>query len=479
MKKVLLALLSMTLITTCEKPVNTPHKPAQSYISQYFESIKHAPRDLRQFLWKMPKGGDIHHHALGSVFAEDYLDLAQEKNLFINPDSYQLYFDQTDALSKNDDQAISINELLNNDSSERDHIIDHWSVRNHRENGRNGHHWFFSTFQKFEPAMIGNESRFLSKLCAAAARENIQYLETMVAVPSILERAGQLTEGKTWNPQTSVKDHLTDWFHHLEARGIDQWAEYNAEVMDHWIRSTVTHGVTLRFQTVSLRIIPDLEVVFAHLLLAFKTALLSENLVGVNFVAPEDHTLSLANYNIHMAMFHFLRNRYPEVKLSLHAGELALHKGDTQPEDLTFHIDRAVTVGGAQRIGHGIGILSETRKEELLTIMRKRQIAVEINLESNAVILETHPETHPLKTYLEAGVPVCVSSDDAGILRSDLTRQYEMLVEYYPEITYAELKKIVKNSIRFSFLNSADKSEEEKRLEDAFQVFEKNQQPGV
>lgn len=477
MKKVLLALISMTLISTCEKPLNTYSPSTQSDIARYFDSIRQNPQSLREFLWRMPKGGDIHHHALGSVFAEDYLELAQEKDLFVNPDSYQLYFDETDALARQDEAAISINQLLRTDPLEREQIIDHWSVRNHREYGRSGHHWFFSTFQKFESAMIGNEPYFLSKLCEAAAKENVQYLETMVAVPSILERVAKLTEGKDWNPQTSIKDHLTDWFDYLETQGIDQWAGYNTEVMDHWMKSTDTHGVTLRFQTVSLRIIPDLPVVFAHLLLAFKSAVLSENLVGVNFVAPEDHTLSLSHYNTHMAMFHFLRNQYPEVHLSLHAGELALGKGDTQPEDLTFHIDRAVTVGGAQRIGHGLDILSETRKTELLTLMKKRKVAVEINLESNAVILETHPGTHPLKTYLEAGVPVCIASDDAGILRSDLTRQYEMLVEYYPEISYAELKEIVMNSISFSFLNAADKSKEAKRLEDAFEVFEKSQQP--
>lgn len=464
----------MTLITSCEKPPKNNVKVAENSISQYFESIKKDPEALREFLWKIPKGGDIHHHALGSVFAEDYLDLALDKGLFINPDSYQLYYDETDALSKEDEKAISINELLSNDPSEKENIIDHWSIRNHRENGRNGHHWFFSTFQKFEPAMIGNEPYFLSKLCEAAALENIQYLETMVAVPSILQRVAGLTGNKEWDPQTSVKDHLSDWLNHLEIRGIDQWAEYNAEVMDHWIKSTETHGVTLKFQTVGLRIIPEMPVIFAHLALAFKTALLTENLVGVNFVAPEDHSISLSYYKTHMAMFRFLRAQYPEVRLSLHAGELAEGKGNVQAKDLTFHIDQAITVASAQRIGHGIDIHSEKRKEELLTIMRERKIAVELNLESNAVILETTAKTHPLKTYLQAGVPVCIASDDAGILRSDLTRQYEMLVEYYPEINYQELRELVANSIRYSFLDSNDKVKEMEKLEERFDEFEQH-----
>lgn len=473
MKKVLLAIVFMTLITTCRTKTENALFSAFLQTDQQFESIKNNPIKLREFLWKMPKGGDIHHHALGSVFAEDYLELAIEKGLFINPQSYQLYFDETDALSKHDEQAVPINELLGKSAAAREHIIDHWSVRNHKEHGRNGHHWFFSTFHKFEPAMIGNEPWFLSKLCAAAARENVQYLETMVAVPSIVQRVSRLVEDKPWAPETSMKDHLAEWLGYLEDQGIDQWAEYNAEVMDHWIKSTDRHGVTLRFQTVGFRITPELPVIFAHLLLAFKTALVSHNLVGVNFVAPEDHSISLSHYKAHMAMFHFLRNQYPQVQLSLHAGELSLAKGDTQPRDMTYHIDEAITVAGAQRIGHGVDILSEIRKDELLTIMRKRQIAIELNLESNAVILETTRDTHPLKTYIEAGVPVCIASDDAGILRSDLTRQYEMLIAYYPELSYTQLKETVTNSIQFSFLNPADKSVELERLKDAFMEFEK------
>ncbi|MCE7996037.1 MAG: hypothetical protein HEP71_28920 [Roseivirga sp.] len=479
MKKAFLTIACITLITTCENSQETCIDFTRNDIGQYFENVKKDPVALREFLWQMPKGGDIHHHALGSVFAEDYVNLALDKGLYINPDTYQLYFDETDALSKDDEQAIPINTLIDRDSLAKEHIIDHWSVRNHKENGRDGRHWFFSTFQKFEPAMIGNEPYFLSKLCKAASLENVQYLETMVAVPSIVQRVGRLTEGKEWKPQTSVKDHLDDWFNHFEEKDIDQWAEYNAEVMDHWIRSTNTHGVTLKFQAVGLRIIPDLPITFAHLVLAFKTALITKNLVGVNFVAPEDHTISLSHYKTHMAMFRFLRYKYPEVKLSLHAGELVPDKGDVQANDLTYHIDEAITIAEAQRIGHGVDILSEPRKDELLTIMRKRQIAVELNLESNAVILETTPKTHPLQTYLEADVPLCISSDDAGILRSDLTRQYEMLVEYYPGISYGELKGLVENSIQYSFLDENDRTIELKKLKRLFQEFEKNKRPGV
>jgi hypothetical protein len=474
MKKVLHLLLLMTLITTCQQKEKTTKTSAPDPIDLYFERIKGEPAALRSFLWKMPKGGDIHHHALGAVPAEDYLETALEKSLWINPCSYRLYFDETDALSKSDEQALPVTDLLKTKPEIREAIIDHWSVRNHITHGRNGHHWFFATFEKFESAMVGNEPYFLSRLCKAAAEENIQYLETMVAVPGIMQRVAGLTSDKEWNPGISVKDHLEGWFEYLNARQINQWAEYNAEVLDHWMSTTENHGVTLRFQTIGLRIIPEMEVVFAHLLLAFKTALLTDNLVGVNFVAPEDHVVSLAAYETHMAMFRFLKAKYPEVNLSLHAGELAHGKGDATAKDMTSHIDLAITVAGTQRIGHGTDLHSEIRKDEILTLMQRHEIAVEINLESNAVILETDHSNHPLKTYIEAGVPVCIASDDPAILRSDLTHQYEMLVEYYPEISYPQLKKIVTNSVRYSFLNLKDRTAELQRLNTAFKKFERD-----
>ena len=69
------------------------------------------------------------------------------------------------------------------------------------------------------------------------------------------------------SPVPLIEDHLNEWLSYLEEQGIDQWAEYNAEIMDHWMETTDKQGTTLRFQTVALRTIPDLAIVFAYILL--------------------------------------------------------------------------------------------------------------------------------------------------------------------------------------------------------------------
>jgi hypothetical protein len=49
------------------------------------------------------------------------------------------------------------------------------------------------------------------------------------------------------------------------------------------------------------------------------------------------------------------------------------------------------------------------------------------------------------------GVPVALSTDDEGVSRIDLTREYVRAVETYA-LTYADLKELVRNSLEYSFL---------------------------
>jgi adenosine deaminase/adenosine deaminase CECR1 len=70
-------------------------------------------------------------------------------------------------------------------------------------------------------------------------------------------------------------------------------------------------------------------------------------------------------------------------------------------------------------------------------------------------------------------VPFVLSTDDAGILRTNLTQQYVIAALRYPELKYEDFRKFALNSIKFSFLPSAKKSELEKKLEEQLDVFER------
>src|SRR6202042_1506671 len=116
-----------------------------------------------------------------------------------------------------------------------------------------------------------------------------------------------------------------------------------------------------------------------------------------------------------------------------------LAPGLVAPDGLTFHIRSAVEQGHAERIGHGVDIMYEDHPYDLLKEMATHHVMVEVNLTSNDVILGVKGADHPLPLYRKYGVPVALSTDDEGVLRTDITHQYEMAAETF-DLTYPDLK---------------------------------------
>ena len=191
------------------------------------------------------------------------------------------------------------------------------------------------------------------------------------------------------------------------------------------------------------------ETVFAQILLAFELATADPRVVGLNLVMPEDGYVSMKDYRLHMQMIDALHGYYPQVHISLHAGELAL--GLVPTDGLKFHIRSAVEKGHAERIGHGVDVMYEERPYELMKEMAERHVMVEINLTSNDVILNVKGDHHPLQLYRQYGVPVALSTDDEGVSRIDLTNEYVRAVDTY-RFTYLELKQMVRTGLEHDFL---------------------------
>jgi hypothetical protein len=442
-------------------------------VEEYFEQVKAKPKALKEFFIKMPKGGDIHHHSSGTPYAERYIFYALQDSCYINPKSYQLYCNRRDALEQQDSSVVLINSLISANPNQKDSIIDNWSVRNYKERGLDGHDLFFSTFRKFSPAFVGHESQHLSEICKKASADNISYIESMIRVKNIQDSLAKYASKIQWNIENStIEEALASLYEQYEDSNIDKWAWANADSLNSYFNRTDKHGIELRFQTYGLRVSSNQSAIFGQLILAFKTTELTDNLVGVNFVAPEDNFNALENYNLHMQMFEFLGKKHPTVNISLHAGELVLGKGSVKKEDIEYHITEALKIANAKRVGHGVDLISETNYETLLEEMKNNNRAVEINLESNEVILETDRTSHPINKYLAYGVPLCICTDDEGVLRTNLNNQYALLVKYVPDISYNQVKQIVYNSIKYSFVKEEKKIELIKELNKRFKTFE-------
>ena len=174
--------------------------------------------------------------------------------------------------------------------------------------------------------------------------------------------------------------------------------------------------------------------------------------VGINFVQPEDGRVAMAEYTRQMRMIGYLHGLYPKVHIALHAGELA--EGLVRPEGLRFHIRQAIEVAHAERIGHGVDVMEEDGAAALLKEMAARHVLTEINLTSNDVILEVAGGSHPLPLYRAAAVPVALSTDDEGVNRIDLTHEYVRAVSEF-HLGYHDLKQMARASLEHSFLSGA------------------------
>ena len=82
------------LVLLCSNVVPAASQPAASFTeartARYFDSIREDPNLLVAFLLQMPKGGDLHSHLAGAIYAETLIDWAGQQNACVDPTTYYL-----------------------------------------------------------------------------------------------------------------------------------------------------------------------------------------------------------------------------------------------------------------------------------------------------------------------------------------------------------------------------------------------------
>ena len=76
---------------------------------------------------------------------------------------------------------------------------------------------------------------------------------------------------------------------------------------------------------------------------------------------------------------------------------------------------------------------------------------IEICLTSNDVILGVTKAQHPLATYIRYGVPVALATDDEGVSRSEISREFLKAAEEQG-LGYNQLKTMARTSLQYAFL---------------------------
>jgi adenosine deaminase len=434
-----------------------------------FEAARADHTSLRAFLQRMPKGGDLHTHLWGAVYAERFIAWATAQDLCVERATTSL----TQPPCDKSRGTLPASEARR-DQQLYDRLVDAFSMRAFLPTTAvpTGHDQFFATFDKFGAA-AGPEfvAMMLNQLRQYQA-ENVQYVEVMTSFdcPGDRDKFRTAIGGKADDAARLAA---------LEASGLEQCvatsrreliaalADIKKQLACEQPNAEAACNVTFRLIAQILRDMP-LDDVFIQTALAAALIRVEPQVVALNFVQPEDDLIARRDYSRHMQIIRFLAR---DVPVALHAGELWI--GLVPPPDLAFHIREAIEVGGARRIGHGVALAFERDMAGLLSEMRARPVVVEINLTSNDVILSVRGKDHPLPAYLAAGVPVVISTDDAGVSRINLSNEYFRAARDYG-LDYRTLKAIARNALTYSFLDEADKRKELGRLDRASAEFERS-----
>jgi hypothetical protein len=432
------------------------------------EAARDNHTELRAFLRRMPKGGDLHTHLSGAVYAERFIAWAAQQKLCADPAHVLLSKPQCDLPGD-----VSAADAMH-DQKLYDQLVNAFSTRFFVPTVAvpSDHDKFFAAFDKFGAA---SGPRFVDMTVDQLKQydsENVQYVEFMASFSCWNDRDKFI---KAMAEQTDDPGRLAA----LRANGLDDCVTAKRDDLVASIgkiRSDLgcDQQATRTGCRVSFRYIAQIlrnsspDEVFLQTAIAAALIRAEPQVVALNLVQSEDNLIARSDYTRHMEIVAFLAS---DVPVALHAGELWL--GDVPPPDLTFHIRHAVEIARARRIGHGVTLAFENDMEGLLTEMRRRPVAVEINLSSNNIILGVRGKNHPLATYLAAGVPVVISTDDAGVSRINMTNEYFRAVDDQG-LDYPTLKAIARNALIHSFLDETQKRKELERLDQSYIEFERS-----
>jgi hypothetical protein len=434
-------------------PAAAARAPATLRTERYLTAIAGDRARLIDFLTRMPKGGDLHHHLTGAVYAESYIDYAVADGDCIDGASFTIQAPPCDPAAGKFPAARALT-----DFPFRTRAIDALSIRDFipTSDDRDVRLHFFATFGKFDLVTNGHWGEMLAEVVGRAAQQHEIYLETMLTPDQ--GAALSLAQKVTYTADFAA---LRARFDAAGMSTVVAQARRNLDAAETKMRAVLGCGgarpdagcaLTLRYQNQVLRALPPVDV-FAQMLAGFELGTADARVVAVNLVQSQDEYRALHDFRLHMQMLDYLHRQFPRVHISLHAGELT--PGEVPPAELYgSHIRDSIELGHAERIGHGLDIAYERDAPALLAEMARGHILVEDCLYSHEVVRGMRGGDNVLPIYLRAGVPIALATDDEGVVRSELTWYFARAVSGYG-LDYYTLKRFVRDSLEHAFVPGA------------------------
>ena len=220
-----------------------------------------------------------------------------------------------------------------------------WSAKDYNYVDYPSDKLFFESFMKFEPAIKNNFEKGLLELKNRAITENVSYIETQLStIPCAMNTDGltkfntRLRQLATQKDEKAIMQSLDSVYNTLLQKNAASYAtDFNTNFVAklHNELKIDDNRFTMRYQNFVLRFMEPVDL-FKNLVVAFISADSSPLMAGVNIVSPEDGETSMKDYWLHMVMFKYCHTRYPNVKYTMHAGELTLRISTTGRADLAY-----------------------------------------------------------------------------------------------------------------------------------------------
>jgi adenosine deaminase len=141
-----------------------------------------------------------------------------------------------------------------------------------------------------------------------------------------------------------------------------------------------------------------------------------------------------------------IRSYAQELNEAAAAGfKITIHSGETTGVTELWDAVRAVR---PKRIGHALAAVADA---DLLAYLAEHSIAIEACPTTNWLTktVRTIPE-HPLRRFIDAGVPVVVCTDNPGLCRTSLTREFALLISE-GVLSHTEVVSMIRESPQHSF----------------------------
>ncbi|TPH16474.1 adenosine deaminase [Litorilituus lipolyticus] len=168
-------------------------------------------------------------------------------------------------------------------------------------------------------------------------------------------------------------------------------------------------------------------------LLRHKTHLVAIDLAGDEY-----------NFPGHLFESHFTKVRDAGLQVTIHAGEAA------GPESVWHAIEKL----GASRIGHGVACMHD---EKLMDFMKVHHIGIESCLTSNFQTGTVKDiSNHPVKTFLDKGLYVCLNTDDPAVENIELPFEYHLASEIVG-LSSEQITQLQLNALQMSFISDSEK----------------------